>query len=308
MKKNSLSKFVFLGILVIMVTGISIAIGMSVGNQKEDRLQENEQQKEEVESALQTEEQQEEQQEGQQEEQFPEAVNETPFDMANPVPDETYTAIVSYQAKKVLQSENGLAKAEITVTMPQLVMRSVTAEKINEQLFDFYRNEYENGIATGEEDAGLQQESSEDMGEDIYYDYTYEVGYEVTLLNDKYLSILADGYEYAGGAHGMPFRTTMIFDLETGEQVKGKSLFEVSEEQFREIKLEAYRELIAQSEEGMYWENALSIVEESANFDSDYYLTENGVTFYYHPYALAPYAAGYVEATVPYEKLPLVKG
>lgn len=308
MKKNSLSKFVFLGILVIMVTGISIAIGMSVGNQKEDRLQENEQQKEEVESALQTDEQQEGRQEEQQEEQFPEAETETPFDMANPVPDETYTAIISYQAKKVLQSENGLAKAEITVTMPQLAMRSVTAEKINEQLLDFYRNAYETGIATGEADARFQQESSEDMGEDFYYDYTYEVGYGITLLNDQYLSIWADGYEYAGGAHGMPFRTTLIFDLETGEQVKGKGLFEVSEEQFREIKLEAYRELIAQSEEGIYWENALSIVEESADFDSGYYLTKNGVTFYYHPYELAPYAAGYVEATVPYEKLPLVKG
>lgn len=304
MKKKGFGKFIFLGALVIMLAGIGIAVGMSAGNEEDAKLQKDAQQNEEEKSTLQIEEQQ--------EGQFQEMVNETPFDMANPIPDETYTAIVSYQAREVLQSENGLAKAETIITMPQLTMRSVIAEKINAQLFDFYKEEYEIGIAVCEQDSVSQQESDEDMGEDsdydyTYYDYTYEVGYTISLLSDQYLSVLAEGYEYAGGAHGMPFRTAHIFDLETGEQVKGESLFDVSEEQFRERKLEAYSELIAQDEEEIYWQNAISVVEENTDFDSGYYLTENGVTFYYEPYALAPYAAGYVEATVPYEKLPFVK-
>lgn len=305
MNKKRLGIVLMLGVLVITALGIGIVVGKSAGSGKEANVQGDELQAGKKEENAQQDGQRAEegetnaQQDGQQ--------KDSPFDMSNPVPDEAYTAIVSYQAKKVLESENGLSKAEITVTMPQLTMRSVTAEKINGQLLDFYRSAFEYGISAGEQDVGFQEESGESTGEDFHYDYTYEEGYQITFLNEQYLSILAKGYEYAGGAHGMPFWTSLIFDLETGEQVKGKSLFAVSEEQFGEIKLEAYRELIEQSEEGTYGEDALSVVENSIDFDSGYYLTENGVTFYYDPYALAPYAAGFVEATVPYEKLPLVK-
>ncbi|MBD5545650.1 MAG: DUF4163 domain-containing protein [Lachnospiraceae bacterium] len=289
MKKSGLGRVLFLIVLVVMAAGVGMALGMAGESGEKSTSQEPEPLPEvrEINESEETE-------------------KETPFDMATPIPDEVYTTIVSYEAKKLLQSENGLAKAEITVTMPQLTMRSAVAGKINEQLLDFYTGAYENGLSAGGEDMEFQQETSEEAGEDFYYRYSYEEGYQVTLFDERYLSILAEGYEYAGGAHGMPFRIPLIFDLETGEQVKGKSLFAVSEEQFMERKREAYRELIAQSDEGTYWEDALSLVEESTDFDSGYYLSENGVTFYYAPYALAPYAAGFVEATVPYEKLPLV--
>lgn len=330
MNKKRLGIVLILGMFVIMaLTGIALGMSAKSGEEvnvqedeqkagKEANVQQDGQQAGEEETSTQQngqqtgEEEPTGEKEGQQEGEESaagqkEQQKDSPFDMSNPVPDEAYTAIVSYQAKKVLESENGLSKAEITVTMPQLTMRSVTAEKINKQLLDYYRSAFEYGISAGEQDVGFQEESGESAGEDFHYDYTYEEWYQVTLLNEQYLSILAKGYEYAGGAHGMPFWISLIFDLETGEQVKGKSLFAVSEEQFGEIKLEAYRELIEQSEEGTYGEDALSVVENSIDFDSGYYLTENGVTFYYDPYALAPYAAGFVEATVPYEKLPLVK-
>lgn len=328
MNKNKPGIVLILGVLVIMVLVTGIAVGRFFKSAEGAGLREDEQQagKEEEnlqQDGIQAEEdvQQDKQQTkgeetaGEKEEQRAEEEateghdkqqTDSPFDMSNPVPDETYTAIVSYQARKVMESGNGLSKAEITVTMPQLTMDSVTAGIINKQLFDYYRSAFENGISGGEQDARFQEESSESAGEDFHYEYTYEEGYQITLLNERYLSVLANGYVYAGGAHGLPFRTPLIFDLETGEQVKGKSLFAVSQQQFGEIKINAYKELIEQSEKGIYWEDALSLVEKSIDFDGGYYLTEDGVTFYYDPYALAPYAAGYVEVTVPYEKLPLV--
>lgn len=310
MKKSSLGKALFLGVLVVMVAGICIALGMSAGSEEGTGPQESKQLPEagdmnESEETVLVNEATENDEEAADSHKTEESGKEMPFDMTMPIPDEVYTAIVSYQVKTALQSENGLANGQVTVTMPQLTMRSAAAGKVNEQLLAFYGAAYEEGLPIGEKDMETQQEVNQEMGEDLYYDYTYEVGYQVTLLNDKYLSILADGYEYAGGAHGMPFRTPLIFWMETGEQVKGEELFALSEEQFREIKLEAYKELFAQSEED-YWENALLIVEENTEFDSGYYLTEEGVTFYYEPYILAPYAAGYVEVTVPYEQLPIV--
>lgn len=303
MKKRNLGKALFLCVLVIMVAGIGVAIVASV-EKEDDRNKEVEQQVQQTDKEEEQQENAGEQQDNEDEQQ--QAGGETPFDMTNPIPDENYTAIVSYQAKQELQSEDQLYKAEVTVTMPQLTMRTAAAGAINEKLLAFYTEAYEQGISSSGQDMECQKEAAAELEDYFYYNYTYEMGYQVTLLDDNYLSILANGYEYAGGAHGMPFRTELIFNMETGEQVMGESLFDLSEEEFQKIKIEAYRNLIEHSEEGEYWQDALSIVEKDMDFDSGYYLTEEGVTFYYHPYMLAPYAAGYVEVTVPYAELPLL--
>lgn len=227
---------------------------------------------------------------------------ESVFDLENPVSDENYTAITAYVAKKTMTTKAGLSHADVVITMPQLVMRSVEAGKINAALLDYYTNEFEKGLKGAEENIGYQEDASQEE-EPYYYDYSYEMGYEITYLGDKYLSILAVGYEYTGGAHGMPYQTALIFNLETGEKVSGETLFDVSDEDRKQLEIEAYKELFEKSGEGEYWPDALSVVEESE--ESEYYLTEQGVTFYYYPYALAPYASGFVEVTVPYEKLPL---
>lgn len=230
---------------------------------------------------------------------------EVPFDMANPIQDSEYTGIVAYEAKQVLTNETGLSNAEVKVTMPQLTMRSMEAGKINEELLAFYTKEFEIGLSGAGDDIEYQNGIDKEEEEPIHYDYSYETGYQVTFMNEKYVSILANGYEYAGGAHGMPVRTDLIFNLETGERVSGDTLFALSDEQVQTLKVEAYKELFAQSEEGEYWEDAISIVEDVSEETGQYYLTDEGVTFYYHPYTLAPYAAGFVEVTVPYEKMPL---
>ena len=38
----------------------------------------------------------------------------------------------------------------------------------------------------------------------------------ITYLDDHYVCVRADGYEYTGGAHGTPFRQYFVFDRETG--------------------------------------------------------------------------------------------
>lgn len=46
-------------------------------------------------------------------------------------------------------------------------------------------------------------------------------------------------------------------------------------------------------------------VADDVSFESDFYLSEEGIVFYYPPYAIAPYSEGFPEAVVPYDALRL---
>lgn len=46
-------------------------------------------------------------------------------------------------------------------------------------------------------------------------------------------------------------------------------------------------------------------MQETVNMESEFYLTEDGIVFFYGPYELACYAAGFQEVTIPYEEFDL---
>lgn len=124
--------------------------------------------------------------------------------------------------------------------------------------------------------------------------------------DDHYISFLQKGYEYpTGAAHDMPFQTGHTFDLETGERLLLSDICADTEEELREIVTGYFAEMI-EAEPENYWENAVDIVRETFTVESDFYLTPQGICFYYGPYVLAPYAAGFVEVEIPYEEFNLM--
>ena len=106
----------------------------------------------------------------------------------------------------------------------------------------------------------------------------------------------------------MPIWTGFTFDLQTGARLSLTDIIGNSEEELKEIVTRYFAEYISQAPEA-FWEDALDTVRENINFNSDFYLNENGITFYFSPYELASYAAGFQEVTVPFEefemKIPL---
>lgn len=123
-------------------------------------------------------------------------------------------------------------------------------------------------------------------------------------FNERFISFTQQGYDYSGGAHGMPYWVPHTFDLHTGEEL-GLSAFVANEEaEFKEIVTEQFIEMY-DVDPDLYWEDAIEIVRESVDFESSFYLKEEGVVIYYGPYELAPYVAGFVEIVVPYDKLEL---
>lgn len=210
--------------------------------------------------------------------------------------DENTTAVVYYEFKKDYPSDGAEVLGSLEFKIPQLTMRSAGAGKINEDILKYFEERLDEMDETAEGLSG---------GEDMTEPYTLEIGYEMTYLDENRICLLLSGYEYSGGAHGMPFRKALIYDLKSGEELEAEDLFDVSEDEFGAAFTAAFEARMAEAPDD-YWADAMDYVKEGASFDNeDFYLTESGTVFYFEPYVLAAYVFGYIEAEVPYSSVGL---
>ncbi len=127
-----------------------------------------------------------------------------------------------------------------------------------------------------------------------------------TYVDSHYISFYQQEYEYqAGAAHGMPWWIGFTFDLESGERMLLSDLVYNSEDELKAIVAKHFEEMAASRPEGTYWEDAVSYVHDTVNMESEFYLTEEGIVFFYGPYELACYAEGFQEVLVPYQEFDL---
>lgn len=143
-----------------------------------------------------------------------------------------------------------------------------------------------------------------ESGGEYFIPYSCDCNFRYVSYNDgKLINVMLEGYDYYGGAHGMPYWHSLVFDLETGEQKTMADLFDITEEELDEIAVEAAGEHMTEIGE-YYWDGYEDTVREYTNLETgEYYLTDDGVVLYYAPYVLASYAAGFQEFAIPYDKL-----
>lgn len=124
--------------------------------------------------------------------------------------------------------------------------------------------------------------------------YGNEVNYGVTYNKNDMISLLFEGYLYAGGAHGMPYRMPQTFKLSTGKLLSLTEVTGLTKQQVMDKVKEKFNELYEKNPEA-YWENARELVEKLSYDEYSYYVEQDGVHIYFDPYFVAPYAAGFVE-------------
>lgn len=124
-------------------------------------------------------------------------------------------------------------------------------------------------------------------------------------FDSRYISYYQAIYEYmSGAAHGMPYRNGFTFDLQTGKRLYLADIINNSEEELKEIVTAYFAEMINLAPDN-FWTDAVESVREWTTFESDFYLTDEGFLFFYEPYALACYAAGFQSVTIPYEEFDM---
>lgn len=105
-------------------------------------------------------------------------------------------------------------------------------------------------------------------------------------------------YEYTGGAHGYTGIGHDVFDMTTGEIVTEEDLFaEGYEENVAELLAASLEIYLAENEEDP--ESMFSLPEPNGNFA----VSEEGITWTYNPYEIAPYSMGIFDLLVCWDDL-----
>ena len=117
------------------------------------------------------------------------------------------------------------------------------------------------------------------------------------------LSYCVERYVYTGGAHGSNFRQFVNYNLQTGEQIDEEQLFaENYQEPLTQLLLQY---MVEQNDEIALIQD---LHEAGYNVDDihpndNFYLAEEGITYVFNPYDIAPYALGETEILIPWSAL-----
>jgi len=126
--------------------------------------------------------------------------------------------------------------------------------------------------------------------------------YEVKYNQNGLLSIVLSNYQYAGGAHGGTVQTAYTFDLNTGKQLSLTSLMKSGSGYQQQFDTKIKAEINAREKSGMLVEIANSPFQTLGN-NPDFYLSDDGIVFYFQQYQYFPYAAGIQEFPFSYDSI-----
>lgn len=110
-----------------------------------------------------------------------------------------------------------------------------------------------------------------------------------------YRSYILDYYTYTGGAHGLTTWTPLVFDSRTGELVNEADFFAPD---YAEGVSELLRRHLDDNPDEIELFDRGSVTVNGA-FEPG----KDGVTWYFQPYEIAPYAYGVISVTVPWNEL-----
>ncbi|MCR4748675.1 MAG: hypothetical protein K5877_02550 [Lachnospiraceae bacterium] len=160
----------------------------------------------------------------------------------------------------------------------------------------------------------IKEDIPEEYLEEGYY---YSESNERTLSNifeigSHYLTINFDGYDYWGGAHGMPYMEHYMFDLDTGKEVKLSDLCTMDENVFKNLVAMKTVEDWKNNDQGYYetydmnpeyGKELYKQVKESVSKDMTVSYDKDAIFVEFSPYVLGPYASGFITVRVSYEEL-----
>lgn len=156
--------------------------------------------------------------------------------------------------------------------------------------------------------AGVGMDEEEYHEEAYYMEGSVTCEVDLSYYNDRYIGLLWSGYDdYSGAAHGMPYTDFRLYDRETGEELYLDDILASSEEELNAIVTRMFEERHDGDE---IWEWGLEYISENAGFledhhlkAGDYYLTDEGLVYYFGAYEVASYAEGMPEVLIPYDEL-----
>lgn len=198
--------------------------------------------------------------------------------------------------EETIYNDEKEAIINLSIKYPVLIdeNKSEGTSKINsyyeEVKKDFIERVKDFGVEMAEEDIKYAKENKLD-----YIPHEYGKNIELVYNENEIMSFLGLEYMNTGGAHPNSIQESYNFDLVTGEKLTLSETMGISkEEALNKVYEKVDSEIKAkeESEEAYYFEEYPTSIKENFD-DTNFYITEKGITLYYQVYVLAPYAAGY---------------
>lgn len=209
--------------------------------------------------------------------------------------------------EKSYELKGGKTYYETAYAYPVITDKTDAAKKINSAI----AKQKKLWVGEAKKAADIYKEEMEsflkDYPDDRSWMYSDEVTYEVTNNDGKYFSVLMSGYLYTGGAHGMPYRICATFDAKTGKKLTAAKILGTTKAKVNTKVKNLYLQKLEKegAEAGFYGDMAdgrtvkevLQDGLKSMNFNNAFYMRKGKIVFYADPYALGPYAAGFIEVS-----------
>lgn len=183
---------------------------------------------------------------------------------------------------------------------PEGVMGSLIKMKITSDKHDLI---IKYPYVSGMQDKTLQNRINELLMRQSGTDYkgrpdeTYRQDYDVMLNKNGIMSIVNNSYMYVqGAAHGMSMRSSINIDMTTGRLYSLQELFKPGTD---------YKSRLNNIIKNQIAEGNIPLLREfqGINDNQEYYLTDKELVIYYQLYDYTPYAYGFLEFYIPYEKI-----
>ena len=223
--------------------------------------------------------------------------------------DSSVTVVIESEDDVELTTDDGTVYYTITCSYPvvSIAGNEAAAEKINADIrtrVEAYNTSVNAQAEIAKED--FEYLLNDDDLEYTPFPYSSDLYFTVTRADDNVIAFTENSYEYMGGAHGLPNTIGINYDTNTGELLTFGDLSD-NPDTFRADTL-AYNQELARTEYySMQMFNTDDItngtMEDVLYADGAWYLSTSGLVFMSPPYALAPYAAGTLEFTIPYGEL-----
>lgn len=147
--------------------------------------------------------------------------------------------------------------------------------------------------------------AEEDGVEPYLAGYGWVVNPELLPQFNHVVQVVVHTDVYTGGAHGMQHGDYLIFDTKLQSQIELKDVINTKkDDEFYQLYYGAFKDYLAK-ELDIATEEGIKEYEEMWQFEiaENFYFGEKGLTLVYQPYEMGAYAQGFIELTVPYEKL-----
>lgn len=134
--------------------------------------------------------------------------------------------------------------------------------------------------------------------------FTSDEGIKFSVIMDKnaILTMAVYNYGYEGGAHGLAFNSFGCYDLMTGDTLKYDDVFTGSKQQLIDKVIIPNLRKYCKKEYGEDMEDVL-FDPDNIPFPDEFYISDEGIGFYYGEYSITAYVYGTQEFVIKYDEL-----